>query len=109
MTTSENGDDGALTEVLRMALQDARVKPVDAAAASLAVAYARAIERGGDIGKLGVGYLRVLDALQMTPKARAVAQKGGPGDAPAAPSRLDELRARRARKRDTATVDPTAP
>lgn len=108
MTTSEN-ERGPVETVLAAALGEARLKPVDAGGAALALVVAKEIDLGGDPAKLAPVLLRVLDALQMTPKSRAVAQKGGPGDPAAARSDLDELRERRARKRYAPPMDSPAP
>ncbi|GLI00316.1 hypothetical protein Pa4123_55920 [Phytohabitans aurantiacus] len=76
----------------------------DQAAAELALTYARAIDAGGDLTRLGPQLLTALEALMLTPRARAAALKvvGGdsstPAAAPAAPAPgnpLDELRQRR--------------
>jgi hypothetical protein len=70
----------------------------DQAAAELALQYAREIDLGGDLAKLGPALLSCLTALGLTPAARAAALKGAGGDStPAEPANpLDELRARRA-------------
>lgn len=84
----------------------------DKAAAELARAFAEQIDLEQDsatLVKLGTAYLTVLEALQMTPRARALAQKGMKGNDPGKPtSRLDELRERRARKSRAQAVDATA-
>lgn len=80
----------------------------DRGAAQLALAYARQIDGGGDLDKLGPQLLAVLDALLLTPKARAALVKGAKDERPPQ-SPLDELRKRRAaRQRDTAPVDTPA-
>ena len=86
----------------------ARGQPdADQGTAALALTYARTIDSGGDLDRLGPQLLTVLDALLLTPKARAAVMKGGKPDALKSP--LDALRARRsARQRDAETVDPTA-
>lgn len=100
---------GPLASSLLSALLAKEPAAVDRAAAALALIYAEEVDRGGDLSKLGPAFLRTLDALQMTPKSRAMAQRGGTGDdRPAAPTRLDELRDRRARKRDTQDLDAPA-
>jgi hypothetical protein len=79
----------------------------DKAAAELALTYARDIDAGGDLAKLGPALLACLTALLLTPAARAAAMKGVPSaNKPA--SRLDELRERRARKGRAADLDPAA-
>jgi hypothetical protein len=57
---------------------------------------------------LGPKLLAALEALQLTPRARAAAMKGGAAGEPAK-SPLDELRARRARRHSAEAVDATAP
>ena len=77
---------------------------------ALALTYAKEIDLGGDLAKIGPALLACLVELQMTPRALAVAQRGGAGkpDEQPAKSPLDELRARRAGKNSAQTVDPTA-
>lgn len=77
-------------------------------AAELAMTYARKIDAGGDLEKLGPQLLAVLESLLLTPKARAAAMRGEKNDSPAK-SPLDELRARRAaRQRGTTDLDTAA-
>lgn len=83
----------------------------DAAAVALARLLADEIDSPeADVEKLSPRLLAVLDALGLTPKARAaLTKKGGSDDKPASDP-LDELRQRRAARVDgTATVDATAP
>lgn len=82
---------GALEE----ALGAAGTEPVDEGTIELARAYAGELDNGGDLVKLGPLLLAALVQLRMTPAARMAVLKGGSGDKPA--SKLDELRARRAR------------
>ncbi|WP_433117112.1 terminase small subunit [Micromonospora sp. CA-246542] len=81
----------------------------DKAAVELGRTFAEQMDLEQDAAtliKLGDSYLRVLEALQMTPRARALAQKGMKGNDPVKPqSRLDELRERRSRKSGAKTVD----
>ncbi len=101
---------GPYATVLAGALEEARLAPVDEAAAGLAEVIAKEIDLGGDPVKLAPIMLRVLDALQMTPRARAVAQRGGgQGDPAAGKSVLDELRERRARKYSAEDRNAAAP
>jgi hypothetical protein len=88
----------------------------DQATAALARLYAETIDAEGDaatIRDLGPKLLSALESLQLSPRARALARvhslTGKDPDGPTAPGRLDELRSRRARKRDAQVVDPTAP
>jgi hypothetical protein len=63
----------------------------------LARIYARLIDQAdGSVTAYGRGFRETLETLGMTPKARAALTKGEPPSA--APSPLDELRARRARR-----------
>jgi hypothetical protein len=90
---------------------------VDQALVALAKAYAdtvdveRCSECGGhpDIAKIGPALLGALEALQMSPRARAMARKGIKTHGPASTSRLDELRDRRRRKHDAPDLDAAAP
>lgn len=96
-----------LAVAVRRALTDLDPQARDQAAAELALAYARAADSGGDLEKLGPLLLTVLEALHMTPRARAAVMKGTSNDSRKSP--LDELRARRAaRQRDPEAVDATA-
>lgn len=97
------------TGALRAALSKVDAKPIDTAAVKLAQGYAKALDEGGDLSKLGPQLLQMLTALGMTPASRAaVTGKGGIRAQPAASS-LDELRERRdARQHRTAAVDTAA-
>lgn len=115
MSTSENEDQqrqlGPIGLAVAAAVEAAPLAERDGALVALADAYASDLDLGGDLAKLGPGFLRVLDALQMTPKSRAVAQRGGAsGEQPQQQrDELRELRDRRARKRDAPAVDSPAP
>lgn len=98
---------GPLEAKVISALDDLRTAPSDAAAVELALTYARHIDLGDDLTKLGPALLATLTALGMTPSARAALAKGGGAGEPAK-SPLDELRARRARRDSAAPVDTTA-
>lgn len=78
----------------------------DVAVRDLALTYARAIDTGGDLTKLGPPLLAALEALQLSPRARKAVTPiaGQPKTNP-----LDELASRRAGKRDTAALDSGAP
>lgn len=88
----------ALTEALQQALDEAGHTAVDAATICLARVYAEAIDdEVGDLDKLGARLLDCLEALHLTPRARAKVTKGGDdGGQPTNP--VDELRQRRARR-----------
>lgn len=66
------------------ALQAVDLEPKHHAAAQLALTYARAIDRTGDLAKLGPLLLHCLAALGMTP--RAATTMLGTGTAPAVPT-----------------------
>lgn len=83
-----------LERVVAEALKHVEVTPADKAATELALVYAKEIDLGLDIPKLGPALLACLAALGMTPAARNALVKGGSGEP--APSPLDELRDRRA-------------
>lgn len=91
-----------ITDALSEALTAAPIGDVDAATVELARGYAAEIDAGGDLGKLGPKLLACLDALLMTPKARAAVVKGGEDEPETNP--LDDLRERR-RKRYATAVD----
>lgn len=104
------GSDQTLSDAVTAALGDLEIVPKDGGTVRLALVYAEAIDADpAQLSKLGPGLLSVLEALAMTPKARASILGKGVKDAPPR-SRLDELRERRrARVDGTAAVDPTAP
>lgn len=79
----------------------------DRAAADLAASYARAIDEGAELQKFGPLLLAALEALLLTPRARAAAMKKGTDDEPT-PNPLDELRERRARRNGTPAMDATS-
>jgi hypothetical protein len=82
------------------------VEARDAAAAELARTYARDIDAGGDLTKLGPALLAALEALGLTPRARKAVKSDG--QQPAA-NPLDQLAARRAGIGRPQAVDATAP
>lgn len=79
-------------------LEGLTLRQCDNAAAELALTYADQIDEGGDIGRLGPPLLAALEALGMTPRARAALIKKGEADGPRQRSPLDELRERRERR-----------
>lgn len=85
----------ALADVVAASVQVLDLKPQDAGTAALAITYARQIDGGGEIKTVGPLLLATLDALLMTPKARAAVLKGATHE-PAQSSPLDQLAARRA-------------
>mgnify|MGYP000921120774 CR=1 FL=1 len=95
----------SIVHALTRSLRAAPPGPGDAATVALARRYAQTIEDAyGEDGELdvltdlGPKLLAVLDALGLTPKARAVKRapgEGGGDDRPAAVRTLEELRAAR--------------
>lgn len=81
---------------------------VDAAARELALTYAQQIDEGADLSKLGPALLACLEALLMSPRARAAAKKAVTSDQPAA-NPLDQLAERRAGRGRPEAVDAAAP
>jgi len=93
-----------LVNAVRTALKDPK-EP----AAVLALEYAEAIDAGGDLAAYGPKLLSCLDALLLTPRARAAVKKVMEPDDSQPASPLDELRARRAaRQRGASAVDAAA-
>lgn len=80
----------------------------DQAAIDLALTYAERIDDDGDLAKLGPALLAVLDALLLSPRARAAAKKAVTTSEPTA-NPLDDLAGRRARRGRPADLDATAP
>jgi hypothetical protein len=97
---------GKIRDTLDEALRSVETLPADAATVALARQYADLIDGDGDLIKVGPLLLATLTALGMTPKARTavVPPEGGSSGG----SKLDELRARRARRDGAAAVDPAA-
>lgn len=87
----------SLLGALESALRSVVLTPADGAAVALAREYAKSIDELGAAAqdKLGGKLLDVLEALGMTPKARAALTKGAE---PPKHSGLDELRARREKR-----------
>jgi hypothetical protein len=100
----------SLTESLEEALKALDSKPEDQAAIQLARVYAAHLDGGNaDLVKEGPLLLSVLDALGMTPRARAAVMGKGGGNGAAGAGKLDELRdRRRARRNDAPPVDSSA-
>jgi hypothetical protein len=106
----------SVREEVEAALDHEPVSARDRATATLALTYAAAIDGHepceecgchgcGDLAKLGPALLACLEALLMSPRARAAAKKAVTTSEPAA-NPLDQLAGRRARKSRAATVDP---
>jgi len=98
----------SLATAVEQAISALDLSEADKAAAELATAYATRIDDGADLDKTGPLLFTVLEALLMTPRARAAVLKGGNRDG-STRNPLDELRERRAaRQRDAAVVDTAA-
>lgn len=98
----------SLVTAVQEAIEDLDLMTKDRGTAALALAYAACIDEGADLHTTGLQLLAVLDALLMTPRARAIVNKGvtsvSPSDNP-----VDEIKARRAKRlRDAEAVDATA-
>jgi hypothetical protein len=99
----------SLVEAVRGAVEVLALAPADQGAVQLALTYAAAVDAGEPVEKVGPPLLAVLEALGMTPRARAALTKGVTNGVPVA-SPLDELRARRAaRQHGPEDLDPAAP
>lgn len=98
----------SLQESVQDALNAKPIEPRDKAVADLALTYATQVDEGGPLEKLGPPLLAALEALGMSPRARAAATRGGKPDDAERKSPLDELRERRARKNGAPALDATA-
>lgn len=96
----------ALREEVKAALDAEPPSARDRGAANLALTYATQIDDGGDLAKLGPALLASLEALLLSPRARA-AVKAVSDDKPAA-NPLDQLAGRRARRGRTEDLDAPA-
>lgn len=96
--------DERLEESVRAAARTVSVR--DRATRDLALTYARAIDGGGDLTKLGPALLAALEALNLSPRSRKAVTPiaGQPRTNP-----LDALAERRARKGRAAPVDTGTP
>lgn len=83
-----------LADAVAGSLAGLALQSCDHAAAELAMVYALRIDDGEPVEKLGPPLLAALEALGMTPRARAALVRKGESDVPQR-SPLDELRARR--------------
>lgn len=93
-----------LVESIRDAADALTVDPRDGATLDLALKYAGYIDAGGDLTKLGPALLAALEALHMSPRARAAAKKAVTGEQPTV-NPLDQLAAARARKSAAEDLD----
>ena len=109
----------SLREEVEAALDAEPVSGRDRAAAALALTYAGRIDgdvkcedcggpAGADLTKLGPALLAALDALLLTPRARAAAKKAVTSEQPTA-NPLDQLAGRRARKGRAEDLDAATP
>lgn len=108
----------SLRESLHRGLNAAKVAEQDQPLADLALTYADSLDdtkgecetcgrHGGDLSKLGPALLVALEALHMSPRARAAVKKAVTDDKPAA-NPLDQLSERRSRRGRTEDLDPAA-
>lgn len=90
---------GEITQAVADALQDAQLQPRDTGAVALVMRYAAALDANSYdvkvLSDLGPKLLAGLVALGMAPAGRG---KAGGGQVAPVANKLDELRARRARK-----------
>lgn len=95
---------GALEDSVRRSASKIVVR--DQAVRDLALTYARALDNGGDLTKIGPALLAALEALQLSPRARKAVTPiaGQPKSNP-----IDQLAERRAGKSRAAAVDAPAP
>lgn len=84
---------GALTSSVSSSIEELTLKPCDQGAAELALTYARCIDDGDPLEKLGPALLSALESLGATPRGRKALPKGGEDAARTNP--LDELRRKR--------------
>jgi hypothetical protein len=90
---------GALERAVSGAIRDLAVQPKDSGTAALAKTYAKAIDAGEPLEKLGPLLLACLESLLMTPRARAaLVKRGSDGDDGKPASPVDEIRERRERR-----------
>ena len=96
-----------MVQDVEKALRATGDEPRDAATRALALHYAAEIDSGAaDLADHGPKLLAALDALLLTPRARAAATKRAPGREGSGRNPLDELRA--ARERRATAMDATA-
>lgn len=97
---------GPLESSLREVGRQHEFSEMDMPLIELTLTYACEIDDGGDLQKLGPALLNALEALHLSPRARAAAMRGAKtGGTTPGTSKLDELRARRARKNGAANLD----
>lgn len=91
------------------ALSEALTKgdPQDSAAIALAFTYARALDEGEELARIGPAFLATLESLLLTPRSRAAVLQKGVNHVPG--SALDQLRSKRAERLNrSASVDAPA-
>lgn len=86
-----------MLDTLNSALDGLDIQPRDQAVVRLAQQYASSIDTGeSDLTKLGPALQSCLETLLLSPRARAMATKGGAPRDPDVANPADELRAKRA-------------
>lgn len=100
---------GSLEAAVRASLTAKPPAAGDRAVAELALRIAQAIDSDGADARLAAQLLAALEALQMSPRARAQAHRGEVKDVPPTANPLDQLAAARRRKSRAAPVDAGAP
>ncbi len=92
---------GSLAHICAQSLQEIKVQPSDMGVATLIIKYAQEIDKGNlaTIARIGPLLLAAMEALQMSPRSRAMVNKGGGNAAPTS-SGLDELRAKRNQRKN---------
>lgn len=90
---------GKMASICASALREVPLRETDKGIAALVIKYAEEIDKGNlaTLAKLGPLLLQSMEALQMSPRARAQASKGSinNGQQPQPKSKLDELRVKR--------------
>lgn len=101
---------GKMASIVAASLREIQLNDSDLGVAALCVKYAEEIDKGNlaALAKYGPPLLSAMEALQMSPRSRANANKGAKNDQPIPASKLDELRAQRdKRKNRTSNIHST--
>lgn len=100
---------GSMEKAVRAALGAKPPAPSDVATAELALTLAVTLDEKGTDYRTAGALLAALEALQMSPRARAMAHRGEVKDVPATANPIDQLAARRAGLGRPTAVDAAAP